>query len=295
MILTEFRPKGFELVAGQARAGRGGGFVQENRGNRAAEAMAGPSSDVLVLAVRGFPASCRRAEKLVVLEHRRGGLVEGAVLSFPGQVVVHVGEPCRVVAGGDGRFEQAVGAGADDVLTGGDVGTRGGNQDVVPEGLHRVDTGVAACPGLVDRVGLGRPVVEVPGLASTLADLDERRLDRIGLLRAGHLEGVPAVGVHSHFLSVTTFTTVRAEDRSDLALGGFDGQSSAVQGRYIDPEVEIARLVGERAPQRNRLNTLGLVRPRRHGHGHQGAHRPDGRDAEPVANTHASSPSFPED
>ena len=49
----------------------------------------------------------------------------------PGQVVVEVGKPGRVVAGGGQGFEQAVGPGQDDVLPGRNVAARRGDQLVV--------------------------------------------------------------------------------------------------------------------------------------------------------------------
>ena len=172
--------------------------------------MAGPSRDVLGLAERRLPLPRPGAEELVVLQQRRRGLEErelAAVLlvgSQPGQVVIEVREPGRVVAGRRLRLQHPVGAGPDDVHPGGDVRPRRGDQLVVAADGHRVDPAVAAGPGLVDRVGLRRPVIEVPGPLQALADLDEGRLHRVRLLRSLHLEGVPPLLVQSDVLAVAS-------------------------------------------------------------------------------------------
>ena len=99
--------------------------------------MAGPSRDVLGLAEGRLPLPRRRAEELVVLQQRRLGHEPrelAAVLlvrAQPVQVVIEVGEPGRVVAGGRLGLEQPVGPGQDDVLPRGDVRPRRGDQLVV--------------------------------------------------------------------------------------------------------------------------------------------------------------------
>ncbi len=77
-----------------------------------------------------------------------------------------------------------------------------GDQLIVAIDGHRVDPGIAPGPWLVDRIGLGRPVIEIPGLFRALADLNELGFDRVGLLRAFHLEGIPALLVEADFLAV---------------------------------------------------------------------------------------------
>ena len=130
VVLAQLGPERLELVLGHAAARGGDRLVQEDRGDRAAEAVAGPARDVLVLAVDRLPPPRRGAEELVVLQQGRGGLEDRDLSALllvgpgPGQVVVEVGEPGGVVAGGGQGLEQAVGPGPDDVLARGDVAAR---------------------------------------------------------------------------------------------------------------------------------------------------------------------------
>src|SRR5581483_10676036 len=116
------------------------------------------------------------------------------------------------VARGDGGLQDAVGAGQDDVLARGDRLTVRGDLDVVAVGARGVDPAVAAGPGLVDRVPLCGPVIEVPGHPGRLPDLDEAGLDRVRpvLLRAADPEGVPAVGILPDLVAVAAGAAVGA-------------------------------------------------------------------------------------
>ena len=106
VVLAQLGPERLQLVLGEAGAGGGDRLVQQDRGDGTAQAVAGPARDVLVLAVGRLPPPRRGVEELVVLQQGRGGLEDrdlSALLlvgSRPGQVVVKVGEPGRVVAGG---------------------------------------------------------------------------------------------------------------------------------------------------------------------------------------------------
>ena len=73
VVLAQLGPERLELVLGQPGARGGDRLVQEDRGDGAAEAVARPARDVLVLAVGRLPLPRRGAEELVVLEQRARG------------------------------------------------------------------------------------------------------------------------------------------------------------------------------------------------------------------------------
>ena len=130
VVFAQLRPEGLELVASHAGPGRRSGLVQENRRDSASKAMAGPARDILVLAERRFPLTGRGSEELVVFQHGRRGHEASDLAAVvlvgadPGQVVVEVREPGGVITGLWKSFEQAVGAGEDDVVSRGDIAAR---------------------------------------------------------------------------------------------------------------------------------------------------------------------------
>src|SRR5205823_14655225 len=118
------------------------------------------------------------------------------------KVVVDVPEPGGIVAGCRLALEQTVRAGQDDVLPRWDVTPRTGDQVIVAIDVHRVDPAIAPGPGLMDRVGLRRPVVEVPRLLEALADLHEVGAHRVSLLGTLHPKGIPPLMVPPDLLAV---------------------------------------------------------------------------------------------
>ena len=106
VVFAQLGPERLQLILGHPAARGGDRLVQQDRGDSASQAVAGPARDFLVLAVDRLPPPRRGIEDLVVLEQGRGGLEDRDLSAFllvgarPGQVIIKVGKPGGIVAGG---------------------------------------------------------------------------------------------------------------------------------------------------------------------------------------------------
>ncbi len=254
--------------------------------------MAGPALDVLILAVGCFPVPGTSVEELVILEHRRWSGEQRPIGTLVRQVVIKVGEPGAGVARRNRGFEQAIRASPNDVLPGSNVPTGSGDHHVVALGIHCVNPSIAVGPRFVDRIRLGRPVIEVPGQPFALGKLDELRVHRVRLtlFSLRDLEAIPTLLVSSHLVAVLTWLVVRPDDLLDHARARGDRQVTAKACRHIDTEVTVACLARQRSTQGNVFHLVArCLRHCHRGHRKGNQRRTSDNAYEPDADTHAAS------
>ena len=248
----------------------------------------GQRDHLVVLRVRGLPVPGGRPVDLVVLQQRRRRPEPLRLGVGPLEVVGEIGEPSRVVSRRDGGLEQAVGAGENDIGPRRDIRPGGRDQDVVAQDLVGVDPVIVLIPGLVDAVGLGRPVIEVPGLFWTLGELLEGRFDGVALFGADDSEGVPALVILAHLGAVFLGSAARSCEVLDRAVIGLDGEHAAEPRGYIYRESLVPGPIRQSAAQRDSNHIGGLRRGVDAGRGRQHAQSDREPTTNEVARAHAA-------
>ena len=95
----------------------------------------------------------------------------------------------------------------------------------------------------MDHVGLGRPIIEIPGLLGTLRDLDERGFHIIGIFRTLDSERIPTVLVKTNLLSVGQNRSIRClSEINDLTVGRLDSQFASESSRNVHSVIMVAGL-----------------------------------------------------
>ncbi len=95
----------------------------------------------------------------------------------------------------------------------------------------------------MDRVSLGGPIIEVPGLLRALSDLNERRFHRIGLFCSLDFEGIPTLLIKTNVVPVGQLRAIGIFfELDDLTVRRFDAQFASESRRNIDSVILLAGL-----------------------------------------------------